>query len=79
MPNLWQTVCGKVEENDENSKSACIRETFEETGIKFENKDPWLIFNDSEFNCDVYITETNQTPQHTELTKMSKWIQIDLK
>ena len=79
MPNLWQTICGKVELN-ESSINACIRETREETGIRLTNNRPIFIFNDDEFDCDVYITHLlyDEIPQHTEPTKMSRWIKINL-
>lgn len=79
MPRLWQTVCGKTEQEDKNSKSACIRETQEETGIQLKENEPWFVFNDPEFNCDVYITKTQEIPRHTEPEKMSEWIQVDFK
>ena len=78
MPNLWQTVSGKIEK-DEESKEACQRETFEETGIKVSEDKMKLIFNDEYFNCDVYITQIHpsQRPKRMEPTKMSGWKTIN--
>ena len=77
MPNLWQTVCGKVEVG-ESAKETCIRETLEETGIQISYYRPQYIFNDAVFNCAVYITKLlpNEIPKRTESEKMSKWILV---
>jgi len=77
MPNLWQTVCGKVEVG-ESAKEACIRETLEETGIQISYYRPQYIFNDAVFNCAVYITKLlpNEISKRTEPEKMSKWILV---
>ena len=64
MLRLWQTVCGKIESN-EGSAEACLRETSEETGINLTLSRIRKIFNDSQFNCDVYITKLRdkETPR----------------
>src|ERR1044072_7842494 len=72
MPGLWQTVCGKTEEN-ESSIEACERETNEKTGLKITAKRIRKIFNDPEYNCNVYITKLlpQEDPQRTEPEKMT--------
>ena len=77
MPNLWQTVCGKIDPG-ESAEKACIRETLEETGIKIPQYRLEYIFNDEVFNCNVYITKLfiNEIPKRTEPEKMSKWIPV---
>ena len=74
MYNLWQSPGGKVERG-ESSVQATIRETLEETGIKLEEEELTFLFNDPNFNCDVYITELalEQEPQHTEPHKQGPW------
>ncbi|CAG8434661.1 5885_t:CDS:2 [Funneliformis mosseae] len=68
--NLWQVPGGKIEEN-EYSIEAVIRETEEKIGLIIKNDIPKLIFNDSGFNCDIYITKVNMntTLRNTELDK----------
>ena len=56
MPDLWQTVCEKSEKN-ESSIKVCERETDEETGLKMKVKRMRKIFNNPEYNCDIYITK----------------------
>ena len=68
MPNLWQTVCGKVEVG-ESAKEACIRETLEETGIQISYYRPQYIFNDAVFNCAVYIINYYQMKFQNELNQ----------
>ena len=74
MPGLWQTVCKKIEP-DEKSAEACRRETLEETGISLSLNRIKKVFNDSQFNCDVYITKLRdeETPRWTEADKARPW------
>ena len=59
MFGMWQTPGGKVEEN-ESSIDAVVREITEETGIRFEKEQVIFMFNDPEFDCDVYSTYGNK-------------------
>ena len=70
MYNMWQVPGGKVEER-ESSIQATLRETLEETGIPLNGEDLTFLFNDPEYNCDIYIAKLlpSQLPKHTELTK----------
>ena len=56
MYNLWQVAGGKVEKG-ESSLQAVLRETKEETGLDLAKEDCMFLFNDPEFNCDVYATK----------------------
>jgi len=75
MFSKWQSPGGKVKE-DESSEEAALRETKEETGIQFKLSDPTYLFNDPQFDCDVYITKlaSNQISQQTEPEKQGPWI-----
>ena len=55
MYGLWQVPGGKVEDR-ETSLEAILQETQEETGIKLNEDQTLLIFNDPKFDCDVYFT-----------------------
>jgi ADP-ribose pyrophosphatase YjhB (NUDIX family) len=48
-----------------------LRETAEETDIELKLQDFTYLFNDPNFNCDVYMTklQKNQIPQQTEPEK----------
>ncbi|CAI2196575.1 7161_t:CDS:1, partial [Funneliformis geosporum] len=59
MKGLWQTPGGKVDKGEIPIKIT-IRETQEETGIIFKDKDLEYLFNDPEFNCNVYITKVSK-------------------
>ena len=58
MYNLWQVAGGKVEVG-ESSLQAVLREIIEETGVMVQKEDCKFLFNDPEFNCDVYTTKIN--------------------
>ena len=80
MYNMWQVPEGKVEEG-ESSIQATLRETLEETGIPLNGEDLTFLFNDSKYNCDVYIAKllSSQLPKHTELTKQGPWKLVSVK
>ncbi|GES91988.1 retroviral-like aspartic protease 1 [Rhizophagus clarus] len=74
MYNLWQVPGGKVELG-ESSIQAVLRETQEETGIKLKKEELTYLFNDPNFNCDIYATKliSNQKLEHTEPDKQGPW------
>src|SRR5215216_4548632 len=78
MHGLWQTPGRKVDEGEIPMKAA-IRETEEETGIIFKDKDLEYLFNDPEFNCNVYITKVPRDVEleQTEKDKNGPWIYFD--
>jgi 8-oxo-dGTP diphosphatase len=79
MHKLWQVPGGKVE-NKETSLEAILRETHEETGVQLKRDQPILIFNDPEYDCDVYFTYfTNQILQWTEPKNQGPWIIVSIK
>ena len=77
MYGMWQSPGGKVEGN-ENPMKAAVRETEEETGIKVKKEDLEYLFNDPEFNCNVYATKIPKGTklQQTEEDKNGPWIRI---
>ena len=70
MCGLWQSPGGKVKEG-ETSEEAVLREIAKETDIELKLQDLTYLFNDSHFNCDVYMTklQKNQMPQQTKPEK----------
>jgi len=54
MQHLWQSVCGSVEDYDESSRHAAAREVLEETGLEVILRNLQYLFNDLEYDCDVY-------------------------
>ena len=73
MYQLWQSPGGKVEK-DETSKQAVIRETYEETCLLPEETTINHIFNDPEYDCDIYTTNIrDQIPLHAEPKKQGEW------
>src|SRR6266511_2157024 len=69
MQHLWQSVCRSVEDYDESSRHAATRKILEETGLEVILRDLQYLFNDPEYDCDVYsIQELNST----ELNQPSK-------
>ena len=80
MYGLWQSPGGKVEEH-ETSEEAVLRETMEETDLELKLQDLTYLFNDPNFNCDVYMTKLskNQIPQQTEPEKQGPWMHFAFK
>ncbi|GES92750.1 8-oxo-dGTP diphosphatase MutT [Rhizophagus clarus] len=74
MYNLWQVPGGKVELG-ESSIQAVLKETQKETGIKLKKEELTYLFNDPNFNCDIYATKliSNQKLKHTEPDKQGPW------
>ncbi len=54
MQYLWQSVCESVENYDEFSRYVVVREVLEETGLEVILEDLQYLFNDPEYNCNVY-------------------------
>ena len=54
MQHLWQSVCGSIEDYDESSRHVTAREVLEETGLEVILEDLQYLFNDPEYDCDVY-------------------------
>ena len=54
MAELWQSVCGKTEPQDLTSKDAVLRELEEETGLVAIQEDLQFLFNDNNFDCNIY-------------------------
>ncbi|CAI2178656.1 1031_t:CDS:2 [Funneliformis geosporum] len=62
MNGLWQTTGGKVVKREIPIK-ATIRKIEEKTGIILKDKDLKYLFNNPEFNCNVYITKVSKDYQ----------------
>ena len=75
MQHLWQSVCGSVEDYDESSRHAAAREVLEETGLEVILGDLQYLFNDPEYDCDVYKLKVHLRTEldRTELTKQGEW------
>src|SRR6266545_8372982 len=75
MQHLWQSVCGSVEDYDEFSRHAAAREVLEETGLEVILGDLQYLFNDSEYDCDVYKLKVHPRTEldQTEPTKQEEW------
>ncbi len=75
MQHLWQSVCGSVEDYDESSRHAAAREVLEETGLEVILGDLQYLFNDPEYNCDVYKLKVYPRTEldRTEPTKQGEW------
>ncbi len=54
MQHLWQSICGSVEDYDESGRHAAAREVLEETGLEVILGDLQYLFNNPEYDCDVY-------------------------
>jgi len=54
MAELWQSVCGKTELQDLTSRDVILKELEEETGLVAIRGDLQFLFNDNNFDCDVY-------------------------
>src|SRR6266542_2142877 len=75
MQHLWQSVCGSVENYDESSKHAAVRKVLEEIGLEVILEDLQYLFNDSEYDCDVYKLKVYPRTEldQTEPTKQEEW------
>src|SRR6266498_1725125 len=75
MQHLWQSVCGGVEDYDESSRYATVREVLEETGLEVIPRDLQYLFNNSEYDCDVYKLKVHPRTEldHIEPTKQGEW------
>ena len=54
MQHLWQSVCESVEDYNESSRQATTRKVLKEIGLEVILGDLQYLFNDSEYDCDVY-------------------------
>ena len=54
MADLWQSVCGKTESQNLTLRDATLRELEEEMGLVAIRGDLQFLFNDNNFDCDVY-------------------------
>src|SRR6266498_6145290 len=75
MQHLWQSVCGSVEDYNESSRYAAARKVLEETGLEVILRDLQYLFNDPEYDCDMYKLKVYLRTEldHTELTKQGEW------
>src|SRR6266542_7132085 len=71
MQHLWQSVCGGVKDYDESSRHVATRKVLEETGLEVILEDLQYLFNDPEYDCDVYKLKVHPRTEldRTELTK----------
>ncbi len=75
MQHLWQSVCEGVKDYDESSRHTTAREVLEETGLEVILGDLQYLFNDPEYDCDVYKLKVHPRTEldRMELTKQGKW------
>ncbi len=75
MQHLWQLVCRSVEDYDESSRQAVAREVLEETGLEVISEDLQYLFNNSEYDCDVYKLKVHPRTEldQIKLTKQGEW------
>src|SRR6266536_5314875 len=75
MQHLWQSVCGGVEDYDESSRHPTAREVLEEMGLEVILGDLQYLFNDPEYDCDVYKLKVHLRIElnRTEPTKQGEW------
>ena len=75
MQHLWQSVCGSVEDYDESSRYATARKVLEETGLEVILRDLQYLFNDLEYDCDVYKLKVHLRTEldQTEPIKQGEW------
>src|SRR6266540_6918062 len=75
MQHLWQSVCGSVEDYDESSRHIITREVLEEIGLEVILGDLQYLFNDLEYDCNVYKLKVYPRTEldRTELTKQGEW------
>ena len=69
MKNMWQSPGGKTD--GKLSVEAALRELEEETGLVAEPEDFKFLFNDLNYNCDVYTLKVYQNIK-LDLTKSNK-------
>src|SRR6266498_4956848 len=75
MQYLWQSVCESVEDYDESSRHAAARKVLEETGLEVILGNLQYLFNDPEYDCDVYKLKVHPRTDldRIELTKQGEW------
>src|SRR6266542_2267397 len=75
MQHLWQSVCESVEDYDESSRHTAAREVLEETGLEVILGDLQYLFNDPEYDCNVYKLKVHPRTEldRTEPTKQEEW------
>src|SRR6266542_1365240 len=75
MQHLWQSVCRSVKDYDESNRHAATREILEETGLEVILRNIQYLFNDLEYDCDVYKLKVYLRIElnRTELTKQGEW------
>ena len=75
MQHLWQSVYRSVEDYDESNRHAATREVLEETGLEVILGDLQYLFNDPEYDCDVYKLKVHPRTEldRTEPTKQGEW------
>jgi len=54
MAELWQSVCEKTKSQDLTLRDIVLRELEEETGLVVIQEDLQFLFNDNNFDCDIY-------------------------
>ncbi len=67
-------VCESIEDYDESSRQAAVREILEETGLKVILEDLQYLFNDPEYDCDMYKLKIHLRTEldRTEPTKQEE-------
>jgi len=75
MQHLWQSVYKSVEDYDESSRHATVREVLEEMGLEVILGDLQYLFNDSEYDCDMYKLKVHLRTEldQTEPIKQGEW------
>ena len=75
MQHLWQSVCRSVEDYDESSRQAAIREVLEETGLEVILEDLQYLFNDLKYDCDMYKLKVHPRIELNRIkpTKQEEW------
>src|SRR6266498_2729751 len=75
MQHLWQSVCGSVEDYVKSNRHAAVRKVLEETGLKVILGNLQYLFNNSEYDCDVYKLKVHPRTEldQTEPTKQGEW------
>jgi len=73
MNNMWQSLGGKTDEKP--SIEAALRELEEEISLVAEPKDLKFLFNDSNYNCDIYTLKVypNTELDLIESNKNGEW------